>query len=84
MSESVLSGMFNRSLPLKRRRKASQSVFLFQILGWGSRGMDWVARSGEWSEESSRQDFATAKLGGIPLVTQKSMRSGRFSLSVGH
>jgi hypothetical protein len=34
--------------------------------------MDWIASvmSGEWSEESARQDFATVKLGGIPLVTE--------------
>jgi hypothetical protein len=44
------------------RRKISQLVFLLQRLGWSVRrevSNDSVMRTGEWSEESSKQDIAS-------------------------
>jgi hypothetical protein len=42
-----------------------------------------VIKTGEWSEDRSKHDFASAKSWGIPFVTQKSARSGRLLLSDG-
>jgi hypothetical protein len=88
MSESVLRGTFNSSLSLRRWWKASKSVLLLQSRGWGTRRIAWVEsvmRTGEWSEESSRQDFASVKSQGILLVTQtqKSTRSSSLFRSFG-
>jgi hypothetical protein len=50
VSESVLRGTFNNSLSLIRWRKASQSVFLLQSLGRGTRRIarvESVTRTGE-------------------------------------
>jgi hypothetical protein len=75
-------GAFNNSFSLIRWRKASQCVFLLQSLGQGTRRIAWVesvTRTGERSEESSRQDFASVKL----QVTQKSTRSGSLFRPLG-
>jgi hypothetical protein len=42
-----------------------------------------VTKTGEWSEDKSRHDFATAKSEEIPFVTQKSIRSGILFTSDG-
>jgi hypothetical protein len=38
---------------------------------------------GEWSDDRLKQDVAVAEVGGIPLVTQKSTRSGSLLMSEG-
>jgi hypothetical protein len=61
-------------------------MFLNEFKNIGERRdgcVDSETRTGEWSEESSKQDFAVAKLLWIPLVTQKSSRSGNLFRSVG-
>jgi hypothetical protein len=42
-----------------------------------------TTRTGEWSDDRSKQDVAVAKVDGIPFVTQKSSRSGGLLLLEG-
>jgi hypothetical protein len=65
MSDSVLRGMCNCRISLIRSRKSSQFVPWLQSLGGGERRdgcVDSETRTGEWSEESSKQDFVVAML----------------------
>jgi hypothetical protein len=39
-----------------------------------------ITRTGEWSDDRSKQDFAVAEVDRIHFVTQKSTRSGRLLL----
>jgi hypothetical protein len=39
--------------------------------------------TGEWSVDKSKHDFAFRQWLGMPLITQKSMKSGTFFVSVG-
>jgi hypothetical protein len=86
MSAVVLSEMFRDKFSAMSRRKESQFVLLLERLGWGTRNKvswDSVMRIGVWSEESSKQDLADRRLGEMPLVTQKFIKSGSLFRSMG-
>jgi hypothetical protein len=66
--------------------KSTQFVCLLLKLGcfsWFSARDVSVIKTGEWSEDRSKHDSATAKSLGIPFVAQKSTRSGSLFLSDG-
>jgi hypothetical protein len=66
--------------------KSSQFVCLLLKLGcfsWFSTCDVGVIKTGEWSKNRSKHDFATAKSWGIHFVTQKSTRSGSLLLPDG-
>jgi hypothetical protein len=69
-----------------RRRKKSQ--FVRRLLERGGVSGDRACvvvttMTGEWSDDRSRLDFAAVEFGGIPIVIQKSKRSGSLLLSEG-
>jgi hypothetical protein len=86
VSSVVLRGMLRVSRSVIRRRKKPQFVRRLLKRGGCSGGMACVVIStmtGEWSDDRSRLDVATAEFGGIPFVTRKSIRSGSLFLPEG-
>jgi hypothetical protein len=73
MPASVLRGTFRISLCwmrwLKYPNLCGDCSGLVVFLDW-SHEMLRVTKTGEWSEDRSRHDWATAKSGGITFVTQ--------------
>jgi hypothetical protein len=86
ISSSVLRETFKVNLFLISCLKPFQFVCLLFKLGyvsWFSVCACSVIKTGDWLEDRSKHDFATAKSWGIPFITQESTRSGSLFLSDG-
>lgn len=81
-----VNGTCVSNVALTMVRKCSQLVFLLWSLQFGTfltTSVVKVITTGEWSEDNSKQDSHLTLVLGIPLVMQKSIKSGLFFGSVG-
>jgi hypothetical protein len=86
MSTAVLSGIFRSIVLSSICRNKFQFLFLFVKDGGLVHSTVEVLReirTGEWSDDKSKHDFAFRQLLGMPLIAQKSIKSGTFFVSVG-
>jgi hypothetical protein len=84
-SSSVLKETFKVNLMLISCLKSSQFLCLLFNPGcfsWFSACASSLIKTGEWSEDRSKHDFATAKSCGIPLVTQSPLDQVVYSYQI--